>query len=481
MGVQRVSQTRSVTEPSIGSSVPKGAGMSLFRARASVPPAAGRVSGRADLGPTNTLPGQTSGTVARLHGASGFSFARLAIHPAQRLPGRRERLNTPQEKIDGKAARAIAQSHTRSALPESVRDRLEVSTGHSFAHIAVHDDSAAQHAADLLGSRAFTLGRDVYFARGQYAPWNAEGMRLLAHEAAHTLQQNRAVITPSTDVEVGPPADRLEYEADQFASAIMAGVPAPPLSSSDKAQRVQRAVSFTYNSHRPTKIAPMACEYPDWLIVCPGERGDAFTWDADVTAHGAKGDSFGNYEAGFLQALTDWRFDAVWGDPKAPDAQYLLNVKTPMRDALNGKDIWASPNEPDFRPPFGADGDVRSLSRGDRLNRGIKWENPKHPGKTHVGEFHFDAKLTTYLGVRDSSMTPDAKAAFHILAHVDWSRSVHGTWNDKKAVGKRVTLEEPKADNGDVIDGDSTAFPAIVGGPVPNEAAEEIGAHFAPE
>ena len=169
---------------------------------------------------------------------------------------------------------------------------------------------------------------------------------------------------------------------------------------------------------------------------------------------------------------------SVGAEATAPDAQYEVKVKTPIRDALQGKDIWASPNEPDFRPPFEADGDVRSVSRSDRLNRGIKWENPKNPGKTHIGEFHFDAQLTTYLAVRDSRIDPHTKAAFHILAHVDWSRSVNGKWDDQNPLKSRVTLEGPKAENGEVIDGDSTAFPAIVGGPVPNEAAEEVGAHF---
>ena len=462
MSSQRASPTKGVTDPGIGSSCHGDSGMSLSRARASAPPRAG----------------QSSGPGAPLQGASGFSFARLAIHPAPRVPGRDERPSTPQAKIEGEAARAIARSQTRAALPESVRERLEATSGHSFAHLAVHDDPAAQHAAELLGSRAFTLGRDVYFGRGQYAPWHAAGFHLLAHEAAHTLQQDRAVITPSRDVDVGPPADRLEQEADQFASAVMAGVATPPLSSSGKAQRLQRAVSFTHGNHHLSKTPPAACEYPDWLVVCPGERGDAFTWDADVTAHGAKGESFADYEAGFLQALTHWRFDAAWGEEASPDAQYQLKVKTPMRDALHGTDIWASPNEPAFRPPFDADGDVRSVSLSDRLYRGIKWENPKNPGKTHIGEFHFDAQLTTYLAVRDSRTDPHKKAAFHILAHVDWSRSVTGKWDDRNPLKSRVTLEDPKAENSEVIEGDSTAFPAIIGGPVPNEAAEEVGAHF---
>jgi len=464
MSSQRASRTTGATEPGIGAAFSGGPGMSLSRARAGGSPRGV----------------QLPGISARLQGPSGFSFGRLAIHPAQVSPGRREGLTTPQAKISGEAARAIAQSQTRAALPESVRDRLEVTSGHSFAHLAVHDDPASQHAAELLGSRAFTLGRHVYFGSGQYAPWHASGFQLLAHEAAHTLQQDRADITPGGDVDVGPPADRLEQEADRFAAAMLAGLPAPPLTSGDRARRVQRAVSFTHGNHQLAKTPPAACEYPDWLVVCPGERGDAFTWSADVTAHGAKGDSFGSYEAGFLQALTKWRFDALWGDAAAPDAQYAVKVKTPIRDALHANDIWASPNEPVFRPPFEANGDLRSVSLSDRLYRGIKWENPKNPAKTHIGDFHFDAQLTTYLAVRDRRIDPQAKAAFHILAHVDWSRSVNGKWDDQKPLKSRVTLDDPKAENSEVIEGDSTAFPAIVGGPVPNEAAEEIGAHFEP-
>src|SRR4051794_39643960 len=157
MGSQRVLPIKSATERGNSASIPKRAGISLSSARAGALPEASRAAVRADLVLTKAPPGRTTGTVAPLQDVPGFSFARLTIHPAQHSPALPARQSTPQGKIDGEAVRAIAQSRARSGLPKAVRARLEVFTGHSFAHIAVHDDSAAQYAADLLGSRAFTL------------------------------------------------------------------------------------------------------------------------------------------------------------------------------------------------------------------------------------------------------------------------------------------------------------------------------------
>ena len=38
-------------------------------------------------------------------------------------------------------------------------------------------------------ARAFTLGQDIVFGAGEYAPDTGEGTRLLAHELVHVVQQ----------------------------------------------------------------------------------------------------------------------------------------------------------------------------------------------------------------------------------------------------------------------------------------------------
>lgn len=56
----------------------------------------------------------------------------------------------------------------------------------------VHDDPSAQGLARSLSARAFTVGNDIFFDRGEYAPTTDAGRRLLAHELTHVVQQRSA-------------------------------------------------------------------------------------------------------------------------------------------------------------------------------------------------------------------------------------------------------------------------------------------------
>jgi hypothetical protein len=47
----------------------------------------------------------------------------------------------------------------------------------------------AARTARALGARAFTVGHDIAFSHGQYAPDTSAGRALLAHELAHVAQQ----------------------------------------------------------------------------------------------------------------------------------------------------------------------------------------------------------------------------------------------------------------------------------------------------
>lgn len=74
------------------------------------------------------------------------------------------------------------------ALPDGVRAALEPRLGRGLGHVRVHTGAAAQQAAGGLGARAFAAGSDVAFGAGEYRPHTPDGLRLVAHEAAHTLQ-----------------------------------------------------------------------------------------------------------------------------------------------------------------------------------------------------------------------------------------------------------------------------------------------------
>jgi hypothetical protein len=85
-------------------------------------------------------------------------------------------------------------------LASRTRAFFEPRFGADFSAVRIHTGTAAATAARTFAARAFTLGADVAFAPGQYAPESVEGRRLLAHELAHVAQQGRAPAQPHTAV-----------------------------------------------------------------------------------------------------------------------------------------------------------------------------------------------------------------------------------------------------------------------------------------
>ncbi len=58
-----------------------------------------------------------------------------------------------------------------------------------FGSVRIHNDSAAAQSARDVSAHAYTVGNNVVFGDGQYQPHSDSGRHLLAHELAHTLQQ----------------------------------------------------------------------------------------------------------------------------------------------------------------------------------------------------------------------------------------------------------------------------------------------------
>lgn len=74
-------------------------------------------------------------------------------------------------------------------LPNAVRADFEQRLGFDFSGVRIHSSDEAARMNQELGARAFTHGRDIYFAGQQYQPQSADGRRLLAHELTHVVQQ----------------------------------------------------------------------------------------------------------------------------------------------------------------------------------------------------------------------------------------------------------------------------------------------------
>jgi Domain of unknown function (DUF4157) len=87
-----------------------------------------------------------------------------------------EALRSPGQPLDA-ATRAYFESHIR----------------HDFSQVRVHADTQAAAAAESVRAHAFTVGQNVVFGAGRFAPASNDGRKLLAHELTHVVQQARSV------------------------------------------------------------------------------------------------------------------------------------------------------------------------------------------------------------------------------------------------------------------------------------------------
>lgn len=122
-------------------------------------------------------------------------------------PARNQRLGSRSEPLD----------------PAS-RSALEPKFGHDFSRVRVYTDSEAASHARAIDAAAFTVGDQIAFAEGAYAPGTPAGSLLIAHELAHVVQNDRFGSRDGTDpARVSQPSDAAEHEARSAAFHTVGG------------------------------------------------------------------------------------------------------------------------------------------------------------------------------------------------------------------------------------------------------------------
>ena len=118
------------------------------------------------------------------------------------------------------ALRSIERTTTGAAGPleEPVRTEMEQRFNHDFSDVRVHTDRAAADSATSIDAKAYTVGRDIVFNHGRFAPDSGAGKHLLAHELAHVVQQSRGGSAPTLES-----GNSLEQDASAAASAVAGG------------------------------------------------------------------------------------------------------------------------------------------------------------------------------------------------------------------------------------------------------------------
>ena len=77
-------------------------------------------------------------------------------------------------------------------LEPALRQDMEQRFGHDFSRVRVHSGAAAEQSARDVNAHAYTVGHDIVFGAGRFAPGTHEGRRLIAHELTHVVQQSGA-------------------------------------------------------------------------------------------------------------------------------------------------------------------------------------------------------------------------------------------------------------------------------------------------
>jgi hypothetical protein len=239
---------------------------------------------------------------------------------------------------------------------------MQSAFGHDFGKVRVHTDARAAASARAVNAHAYTVGEDVVFGAGTYAPDTQAGKRLIAHELTHVVQQRGSRVDHAGEQE-------LESEAEARALDVMRGdaTRATPLQVQGGPISIQR------DAHKPA-AAPVALadriknvdltRLEDVKVVRlaeptePSLKGIAvqITLDSFMAASG-EADVDGaadcdKFRFGFFQICRP--FDTrrvVWGDPSSKvdfgdDRTEGIRKQEPALDVNRKGDIFTVEEEP---------------------------------------------------------------------------------------------------------------------------------------
>ena len=152
-------------------------------------------------------------------------------HRVRRDPHSEETFQTPatsQLMTDHPLLPGEAPQSEGQALASPTRDKMEPLFGHNLSSIRIHADPGAAAAARSIDANAYTVGNDIYFGSGAYAPETPDGDQLIAHEIAHTVQQGKSGMSRGAGggpTRISRFGDPHEQEARNAASLVSQGQP----------------------------------------------------------------------------------------------------------------------------------------------------------------------------------------------------------------------------------------------------------------
>jgi hypothetical protein len=232
-------------------------------------------------------------------------------------------------------------------LPSSTQAFFESSFGHDFSQVRLHTDAEAAKSAERLDALAYTVGSDVVFGDGQYAPETSVGKQLLAHELTHVVQQSAGEASGiSEKLVVGEPGDIYEQEADRVSGELMReeSLSGPESGSGPTVQRQLRDDKGL--ALQLQKKEPAATAEPEEKEEEEEEDEEEATWDYDpkkyLDAAGVNPQFREAAKAGLAAAVADGlrpRVHEVMRSEKRSDMLHANAPATGHRAAKGGHSL----------------------------------------------------------------------------------------------------------------------------------------------
>ena len=306
-------------------------------------------------------------------------------------------------------------------LDGGARAAMEGVFQHDFSNVRIHTGEQASTLAGQLGARAFTVGHQIAFAAGNYAPGTPVGDALIAHELAHVVQQKGATSSERGD------SHALDADADHAAAfavsalhggPMSAGAPATPsLRSGIGLQRCNGsgggtsgggALTFSSASHTPggggaATATPGAAQ----LLV----QSSAFSSAASVKATGGTDADAAGWDVGYLQTVRSAaRVGHYLGSPAATRFTVALPANT--RDGNPaGVAPWYDSANPSAKKAFTKTGTTESVSLWDQPGNPFPWDTPDGKGK--LDKTDGKDKFTAWIVVRQ-------RASPNTIQFINW-------------------------------------------------------------
>jgi len=185
-------------------------------------------------------------------------------------------------------------------LDPAARSFLEPRLGRSFDQVRVHTDAPAAESARSVGARAYTVGRDIVFAEGGYAPDSMAGRQLIADELTHVVQQDpmgarqdmtatvRRVTAPDPSQATGDNPDATPAAPTAGAASQPASPATPPAAATSGPAAAQAATGAACADgvvNQDQDPLPSAPAFTYQLMSGPAVFAAVTKRDASITAH----------------------------------------------------------------------------------------------------------------------------------------------------------------------------------------------------